>query len=251
VHFIYHPPTNPDQHGPDDEPPPLIIDVHGGPTSTTGSSRALTLSLFCSRGFAVASVDYGGSTGYGRAYRDLLRHTWGSTDVEDCVTVASALAAAGLGDPARTAIRGGSAGGWTTLAALGRTDVFCCGAVYYPISDSLTWSGEQTHDFESRYLESLVGPLPRDEAHYLRASPLAHAAGIAAPFVMLQGLDDEICRPDQAGRLVAAVEQAGGSGLCRTFLQFPGEGHGFRRAGSIAASLEAELALYNAVMVLP
>jgi hypothetical protein len=250
VHFVYYPPTSPDHHGPDEEPPPLIIDVHGGPTSWTGNSRSLTFSLFCSRGFAVASVDYGGSTGYGRAYRDLLRHTWGITDVEDCVTVARALAAEGLADPAHTAIRGGSAGGWTTLAALATTDVFCCGAVYYPISDPLTWFGEQTHDFESRYIESLVGLLPRDEEHFRRVSPLARAAGITAPFVMLQGLDDGICHPDQARRIVAAVEQARGPGLCRAFLQFPGEGHGFRRAGSIAASLEAELALFNAVMVL-
>jgi dipeptidyl aminopeptidase/acylaminoacyl peptidase len=251
IHFVYYPPTNPVDRAPDGELPPLIIDVHGGPTSTTGNSRALTFSLFCSRGFAVASVDYGGSTGYGRAYRDLLRHTWGTTDVEDCVAVARALAGEGLADPARTALRGGSAGGWTTLAALAHTDVFCCGVVYYPISDPLTWLGAETHDFESRYVESLVGRMPEDEERLRRVSPLGHAAEITAPFVMLQGLDDTICRPDQARRAVAAVEQAHGPGLCRTFLEFPGEGHGFRRAGSIAASLEAELCLFNAVMVLP
>ena len=251
THYVYYPPTNPRDQAPDGELPPLIIDVHGGPTSATGSSRSLTFSLFCSRGFAVASVDYGGSTGYGRAYRDLLRHTWGITDVEDCVAVARSVADSGLADPARTAIRGGSAGGWTTLAALARTDAFCCGAVYYPISDPLTWLGTETHDFESRYVESLVGRLPADEQHYRDVSPLAHAADITVPFVMLQGLDDTICRPDQARRVVAAVEQAHGPGLCRAFLEFPGEGHGFRRAGSIAASLEAELSLFDAVMVLP
>lgn len=251
IHFVYYPPTNPVDRAPEGELPPLIIDVHGGPTSTTGNSRSLTFSLFCSLGFAVASVDYGGSTGYGRAYRDLLRHTWGTTDVEDCVAVARALADEGLADPARTAIRGGSAGGWTTLAALAHTDVFCCGVVYYPISDPLTWLGAETHDFESRYVESLVGRMPEDEERLRRVSPLGHAAEITAPFIMLQGLDDTICRPDQARRAVAAVEQAHGPGLCRTFLEFPGEGHGFRRPGSIAASLEAELCLFNAVMVLP
>lgn len=248
VHFIYYPPANPDYQAADDEMPPLIIDVHGGPTSTTGCSRSLTFSMFCSRGYAVASVDYGGSTGYGRAYRDLLRHNWGITDVEDCVTVARALSESGLGDPRRTAIRGGSAGGWTTLAALARTDLFCCGVVYYPISDPLTWRGSETHDFESRYVDSLVGRLPEDEEYHRVVSPLAHAAHITVPFVMLQGLDDTICRPDQARRAVAAVEQAHGPGLCHAFLEFPGEGHGFRHAGTIAASLEAELSLFEAVM---
>lgn len=246
VHYVYYPPTSPDHLGPDDELPPLIIDVHGGPTSTTGASRSATFSLFTSRGFAVASVDYGGSTGYGRAYRDRLLRSWGIVDVEDSVIVAEALAEAGLADPARTAIRGGSAGGWTTLAALAQTDAFCCGAVYYPISDPVTWQGEQTHDFESRYIDSLVGTLPADAEHFRRVSPLAHAASIAAPFVMLQGLDDGICRPDQAERLVEAAPP----GLCRSFLHLPGEGHGFRRAESIAAALEAELTLFTDVMVL-
>lgn len=251
VHFVYHPPTSPDHRGPAETAPPLVVDVHGGPTSTTGDSRTHSFSLLCSRGFAVASVDYGGSTGYGRAYRDLLRRSWGLVDVEDCVTVARALAAAGLADPARTGIRGGSAGGWTTLAALAHTDVFCCGAVSYPISDPLTWSGSQTHDFESRYIESLVGRLPADEPHFRRVSPLANAHRIRAPFVMLQGLDDEICHPDQARRIVEAVDAAHGPGLCRAHLEFPGEGHGFRRAGTIAAALDAELALFTDVMVLP
>ena len=250
VHYTYYPPRSPDHRGPRGEPPPLIIDVHGGPTGSTGAARSLTLSLLCSRGFAVASVDYGGSTGYGRAYRDRLKHAWGVVDVEDCVAVASALAASGLADPARTAIRGGSAGGWTAIAAIAPTDVFCCAAIYYPISDPLTWSGAQTHDFESRYIETLVGTLPQDEERFGRISPLANAARITVPFVMLQGADDDICRPDQAGRLVAAVDAARGPGLCRAFLLFPGEGHGFRSAGSIAAGLEAELALYREVMVL-
>ncbi|WP_329459922.1 prolyl oligopeptidase family serine peptidase [Streptomyces sp. NBC_01497] len=248
VPYVYYPPTNPDHSGPVDALPPLLIDVHGGPTNRTGATRSLALSLFTSRGFAVASVDHGGSTGYGRAYRDRLRHAWGVVDVRDSVAVARSLAAEGLADPRRTAIRGGSAGGWTALAALAHSDVFSCGAVYYPISDSLTWSHGATHDFESRYIESLVGRLPDDEEHHRRVSPLANAAGITVPFVMFQGLDDPICRPDQARRMVEAVDAAHGPGLCFRHLEFPGEGHGFRRGATTLACLRAELALYAQVM---
>jgi dipeptidyl aminopeptidase/acylaminoacyl peptidase len=247
VPYIYHPPTNPEYQGPADTPPPLLIDVHGGPTSGTGAGRSLSFALFASRGHAVASVDYGGSTGYGRAYRDRLRHTWGVTDVEDAVAVARALAAAGLADPARTAIRGGSAGGWTTLAALAHSDYFACGTVYFPISDPATWLGEQTHDFESRYIHYLVGDPEKDADRFARVSPLAHAAEITAPFIMLQGLDDVICRPDQADRLVQAVE-AVNPGLCRAYHRFPGEGHGFRKDETMTVCLQAELDLYAAVL---
>ncbi|MBW8806276.1 MAG: S9 family peptidase [Catenulisporales bacterium] len=247
VPYIYHPPTNPEYRGPADTPPPLLIDVHGGPTSSTVTTRSLGFALFTSRGYAVASVDYGGSTGYGRAYRDRLRHTWGSTDVEDSVAVARALAAAGLADPRRTAIRGGSAGGWTTLAALAHSDYFACGAVYYPISDPATWFHEQTHDFESRYIHYLVGDPERDAERFARVSPLAHAAEITAPFIMLQGLQDVICRPDQARRLVEAVE-AVRPGLCRAHHEFPGEGHGFRKDETMRVCLQAELDLYASVL---
>jgi len=193
----------------------------------------------------VASVNYGGSTGYGRAYRDRLRHTWGITDVEDSVTVARALAAEGAADPRRTAIRGGSAGGWTSLAALAHSDAFCCGAVYYPISDPLDWAGDSTHDFESRYLEYLIGTLPQDVEHYRRVSPMAHADSIAVPLVMLQGADDFICKPDQAQRIVDAIAVRG---LWHRHLVFAGEGHGFRRADSVTRSLLAEVELYEHVM---
>ncbi|MDX3071369.1 prolyl oligopeptidase family serine peptidase [Streptomyces sp. MI02-7b] len=245
VHYVYYPPVNPDAEGPDGEAPPLLIHVHGGPTSGTGATPDLEFSLFCSRGFAVASVDYGGSTGYGREYRDRLRHSWGVVDVEDSVTVARELAALGLADPARTAIRGGSAGGWTSLACLSSTDVFACGAVYYPISDPLAWSGGHTHDFESRYVHGLIGELPRDRARYERVSPLANAARISSPLVMLQGADDFICRPDQAEVIVAAVAARG---LWHRYLLFEGEGHGFRKASSVARSLLAEAELYSHVM---
>lgn len=247
VPYAYYPPSGPDR-GPSGAPPPLLIDVHGGPTNRTSATRSLSLSLFTSRGYAVASVDHGGSTGYGRAYRDRLRHAWGVVDVEDSVAVARSLAAEGLADPERTAIRGGSAGGWTTLAALAHSDAFCCGTVYYPITDPLTWSYAETHDFESRYTASLVGPLPQDEERHRRVSPLANAAGITAPFVMFQGLDDPICRPDQARRMVAAVDAAHGPGRCVRYLEFPGEGHGFRRPATKLACLRAELDLYARVM---
>ena len=245
VHYVYYPPTSPDTAGPAGAVPPLLVHVHGGPTSSTGATPDLEFSYFCSRGFAVASVNYGGSTGYGREYRDRLRHTWGVTDVEDSVTVARALAAEGAADPERTAIRGGSAGGWTTLAALAHTDVFCCGTVYYPISDALDWSGDNTHDFESRYLEYLIGTLPQDEERYRRVSPLAHVDAVAVPLVMLQGADDFICKPDQAQRIVDAIAARG---LWHRYLMFEGEGHGFRKADSVARSLLAEVELYQHVM---
>ena len=247
VPYIYHPPTNPGYRGPSDTPPPLLIDVHGGPTSSTVATRHLTFALFTSRGYAVASVDYGGSTGYGRTYRDRLRHTWGVTDVEDSVAVARALAAEGLADSARTGIRGGSAGGWATLAALAHSDYFACGTVYFPISDPAIWFNEQTHDFESRYIHYLVGDPDKDAERFARVSPLAHAAEITAPFIMLQGADDVICRPDQADKLVTAVE-AVNPGLCRAYHVFPGEGHGFRKDETMAVCLQAELDLYASVL---
>ncbi|WP_194925124.1 prolyl oligopeptidase family serine peptidase [Catenulispora pinisilvae] len=247
VPYIYYPPTNPEYQGPSEVPPPLLIDVHGGPTSGTVATRYLNFALFTSRGYAVATVDYGGSTGYGRAYRDRLRHTWGRTDVEDSVAVARALAAAGLADPARTGIRGGSAGGWTTLAALAHSDHFACGTVYFPISDPASWYDEQTHDFESRYIHYLVGDPDQDTERFARVSPLAHAAEITAPFIMLQGLDDVICRPDQADRLVKAVE-AVNPGLVRAYHRFPGEGHGFRKDETMTVCLQAELDLYASVL---
>jgi len=236
VHYVYYPPGSA-QLG---EPPPLIVTVHGGPTDHTDATPSIELSLFTSRGFAVASVDYGGSTGYGRAYRERLRHEWGVVDVADCVTVVRSLAAAGEIDPARVAIRGDSAGGWTTLAALAHTDVFCAGAVYCPIADATRWSGEHTHDFESRYLDGLVRPADRE-----RVSPLHHADKITSPIVMLQGADDTICPPSHAKSIVAAVAA---HGLWHRLLIFDGEGHGFRQAGSVTASLNAELDLYSYAM---
>ena len=251
VHFTYYPPTNPRYAVAPDELPPLIIDVHGGPTSTTGAARSPVLSLFTSRGFAVASVDYGGSTGYGRAYRDLLRGTWGVVDVEDSVSVVQALAGSGLADARRVAIRGGSAGGWTTLAALTHApDTFRCGAIRYPIADPFTWYAGETHDFESRYQDTLLGGAPgQADAFYRRVSPLLAVGQLRAPFVMMHGLDDTICHPDQSERFVAAARALHGEDICRAYLRFPDEGHGFRHAATLAAALEAELALFTEVLV--
>jgi dienelactone hydrolase len=245
VHYVYYPPTNPDVTGPDGVAPPLLVHAHGGPTSSTDASPDLEFAMFCSRGFAVASVDYGGSTGYGRAYRERLRHTWGIVDVADCVTVAADLAAAGLADPAATAIRGGSAGGWTSLACLSSTDTFAAGVVYYPISDPASWLGPATHDFESQYVLGLVGDPVADAGHYARVSPLANVGKISSPLVMLQGADDFICRPDQAQQIVDAVAARG---LWHRYHVFPGEGHGFRRHDTVVASLRAEAELYSHVL---
>jgi dienelactone hydrolase len=245
VHYVYFPPTNPGAHGPAGEQPPLLVHAHGGPTSNTTAKPDLEFAMFCSRGFAIASVDYGGSTGYGREYRNRLRRNWGIVDVEDCVSVAADLAARGLADAQRTAIRGGSAGGWTSLACLTSTEAFCAGAVYYPISDAYTWSGGQTHDFESQYIRSLVGELPADRERFDQVSPLGKVDRISRPLVMLQGAADFICKPDQAQRIVDAVAARG---LWHRYLVFDGEGHGFRKESSVAASLRAEAELYSTVM---
>ncbi len=245
VHFIYYPPTNPDYVAPEGTQPPLLVYAHGGPTGHADAAPSVEYSMFTSRGFAVVAVDYGGSTGYGRAYRERLRHAWGIVDVADCVTVALELARTGLVDGERIAIRGDSAGGWTTLACLASTDVFCAGAVYYPISDALHWSGEHTHDFESRYLVSLLGTLPEDRERFEQVSPLRHADQISSPLVMLQGTDDPICPPRHARSIIDAVNARG---LWNRMLMFDGEGHGFRKASSVVESLRAEVELYSYAM---
>ena len=246
IHAVFYPPTNPDVSAPEGTPPPLLVYVHGGPTSRGGATPDVQFSLFTSRGFAVLSVDYGGSTGYGRAYRERLRHKWGIVDRDDSVAAAVALADAGEVDRSRMAIRGGSAGGWTTLACLAESDVFCAGAVYFPVSDASEWSAGDTHDFESRYMFSLIGP-PEDVAHYREVSPLTHVDSITAPLVVLQGADDFVCLPHHAQRVVDAVAARG---LWHRLLIFEGEGHGFRKASSTRDSLLAEADLYSHAMSL-
>jgi dienelactone hydrolase len=236
VHYVYYPPRNPAASAPPGSKPPLLVTVHGGPTGHTDGTPSTELSLFTSRGFAVASVDYGGSTGYGRAYRERLRHKWGVVDIADCITVVRALREAI--DPARVAIRGDSAGGWTTLAALARSDVFCAGAAYYPIADATRWSHEHTHDFESRYLDGLIRPADRE-----RVSPLHHADRITSPLLLLQGVEDTICPPEHVESIAAAVRAP-----WHRLLLFEGEGHGFRKASSVTDSLRAEADLYRYAM---
>ncbi|MFB7914301.1 prolyl oligopeptidase family serine peptidase [Streptomyces sp. NPDC056061] len=242
IHAHIYPPRNPDRTGPDGELPPYVVWAHGGPTGHAPLVLDLEIAYFTSRGIGIAEVNYGGSTGYGRAYRNRLREQWGVVDVEDCAAVAGALAAEGTADPRRLAIRGGSAGGWTSAASLTGTDVYACGTIIYPILDLTGWGTDETHDFESRYLESLVGPLAVVPDRYRDRSPVSRTAHLTTPFLLLQGLADPICPPIQCERFLAAVE---GLGIPHAYLAFEGEGHGFRRADTMIRALEAELSLYG------
>ncbi|MEU0717153.1 prolyl oligopeptidase family serine peptidase [Streptomyces lavendulocolor] len=240
IHAHIYPPHNPDRIAPDDELPPYVVWAHGGPTAHVPLVLDLEIAYFTSRGIGVAEVNYGGSTGYGRSYRDRLREQWGVVDVEDCAAVAEALAAEGTADQARLAIRGGSAGGWTAAASLAATGVYACGTLLYPVLDLDGWAAE-THDFESRYMESLIGPPEDVPGRYRERAPLNQVERITAPFLLLQGLDDVICRPEQSERFLAAMA---GRGIPHAYIAFEGEGHGFRRADTVVRALEAELALY-------
>ncbi|MFF9407470.1 prolyl oligopeptidase family serine peptidase [Streptomyces anandii] len=244
IHAHVHSPRNPGCVAPEGELPPYVVWAHGGPTSRAPLVLDLEIAYFTSRGIGVAEVDYGGSTGYGREYRDRLRERWGVVDVEDCAAVALALADEGTADRARLAIRGGSAGGWTTAASLTATDVYACGTILYPILDLTGWGSGETHDFESRYPETLVGPLAEVPERYAERSPAEHADRITAPFLLLQGLDDVICPPAQCERFLARMT---GRGVPHAYLAFEGEGHGFRRAETMVRVLESELSLYAQV----
>lgn len=228
---------------PEDELPPLLVLSHGGPTSVSLPGFDAGIQFWTSRGFAVLDVNYTGSTGYGRAYRDRLRGRWGVLDVADCAAGAQALADRGLVDPGRMAIRGGSAGGFTTLSALAFTDTFAAGASYYGIGD-LEALAAQTHKFESRYLDRLVGPYPQDAAVYRDRSPARHVGSLTAPMIIFQGRDDRVVPPNQAEEMAAAVRAAGHEVELHLF---DGEGHGFRRPESTERALTAELAFYGRV----
>lgn len=241
IHAHIYPPHSPDRTGPADESAPYVVWAHGGPTGHAALVLDLEIAYFTSRGIGVAEVNYGGSTGYGRAYRNRLREQWGVVDVEDCAAVASALAAEGTADPNRLAIRGGSAGGWTTAASLTGTDIYACGTIIYPILDLTGWGTDETHDFESQYLESLVGPLADVPERYRARSPISRTDRLTTPFLLLQGEDDPICPPVQCERFLAAVE---GRGIPHAYRTYPGEGHGFRRADTMISALESELSLY-------
>jgi dipeptidyl aminopeptidase/acylaminoacyl peptidase len=240
---LFFPPTNPDAVADPGYLPPLVVFCHGGPTAAAEPGYDPTIQFLTSRGIAVAAVDYRGSTGYGRAYRDLLRGTWGEGDVDDCVAYAQSLAAEGRVDGSRMAIRGGSAGGLTALAALIRARVFAGAVAWYGVTDLLALATD-THDFESRYLDRLVGPLPEAADIYRERSPIHHAADLVGRVLLLQGADDPIVPLDQAERFAAELASGGSDA---ELLVFEGESHGFRRAATIEACLEAELGFYRAL----
>lgn len=242
VHAVLYPPTSPVAGLPDGVAPPAVVFVHGGPTAAAVMQYSPQVAFFTSRGLAVVDVDHGGSTGYGRAFREVLRGQWGVVDVEDCEAVARALVDEGLASG--VAIRGGSAGGWTVLSALTRGDSpFDAGVSYYGVADAAALARD-THDFESRYLDGLIGPLPEAQPLYDARSPLTHAHRLDRPVLLLQGEDDPVVPPLQAETFLAALA---GRGVLHAYLSFPGEAHGFRRAETVAAALEAELSFYGQV----
>jgi len=243
AHALYYPPASNGFRGSVDEKPPLLVMSHGGPTGATSASFDLSTQFWTSRGFAVVDVNYGGSTGYGREYRERLRGQWGVVDVEDCVNAARYLVAQGKADGERLAIRGGSAGGYTTLCALTFTDVFAAGASYYGIADAETMA-KDTHKFESRYLDGLIGPYPEARELYRERSAVDYTDRLSCPVILFQGLEDKVVPPSQAETMVEAMRA---KGLPFAYLAFEGEQHGFRRAENIRRSLEAELYFYGRI----
>jgi dipeptidyl aminopeptidase/acylaminoacyl peptidase len=237
---LFYPPHNPDYAPPANEKPPLLVKCHGGPTSAASSTLNLGIQYWTSRGIAVLDVNYGGSTGFGRAYRDRLHLNWGIVDVDDCVNGAKFLAEQGRVDGKRCVISGGSAGGYTTLAALAFRDFFQGGASYYGISD-IAALARDTHKFESRYLDWLIGRYPQDEARYRERSPLYHADRLSKPVIFFQGDEDAVVPPNQAEAMVAALR---GKGNAVGYFLFAGEQHGFRKADNIKRCLDAELYFY-------
>jgi dipeptidyl aminopeptidase/acylaminoacyl peptidase len=242
-HALFYPPRNPNYAGAEMEKPPLLVFTHGGPTGHTSSALNLTIQYWTSRGFAVLDVNYGGSTGYGRQYRDLLLGRWGVVDVEDAVNGALYLVEEGKVDRERLAIRGGSAGGYTTLCALTFYDVFKAGASHYGVAD-LEALTRETHKFESRYLDRLVGPYPEARETYLERSPIHSADRLTCPTIFFQGLEDQVVPPNQAETMVASLKE---KGVPVAYVPFAGEQHGFRRAENIKRALDAELYFYSRI----
>src|SRR5207247_1183743 len=222
---------------------PLLVLSHGGPTGATSATFSLRTQFWTSRGIAVLDVNYGGSTGYGRAYRERLNGQWGVVDVDDCVNGARYLAERGEVDPGRLAIRGGSAGGYTTLCAVTFRDLFRAGASYFGVGD-LEAMARDTHKFESRYLDSLVGPYPERRDLYVERSPIHHTDRLSCPVIFFQGLEDKVVPPNQAEAMVEALRA---KGVPVAYVPFEGEQHGFRKAENIKRSLDAELYFYSRV----
>ncbi|MFC4945604.1 prolyl oligopeptidase family serine peptidase [Pseudonocardia sp. GCM10023141] len=245
AHALFYPPTNPEHDGPDGVLPPLIVVLHGGPTAAATPSLVMEVQYWTSRGFAVVDVNYGGSTGYGRAFREELKGAWGVIDVADCMAAARWLAAKGRVDGHRMAIRGGSAGGYTTLAALARADTpFAAGASHFGIAD-LEALAADTHKFESRYTDRLIGPYPQDRDVYVERSPIHHVEEFTRPLIVLQGSEDVVVPPNQSEKIVDALRERG---VPVAYLLFEGEQHGFRKAENIRRALDAELSFYGQVL---
>lgn len=243
VHAFDYPPTNPGAVGPEDERPPYVVFVHGGPTDHVGGAASGKIAFFTSRGIGVLDVNYGGSSGYGRAYRERLLRLWGVVDVDDVIAAARGLAEEGTADADRLAIAGGSAGGWTVLCALTSSDVFGAGISRYGVADLRTLA-EDTHDFEARYLDGMVGPLPDAEAVYVERSPLTRLDRLQTPLLLEQGLDDRVVPPSQSEAVRDALTA---NRVAHAYLAFEGEGHGFRRAETLVRTMEAELAFLGQV----
>ncbi|MEG4057078.1 MULTISPECIES: S9 family peptidase [unclassified Microcoleus] len=240
---FFYPPKNQDFAAPAGEKPPLVVKSHGGPTAATSSSMNLKIQYWTSRGFAVLDVNYGGSTGYGREYRKRLQDSWGIVDVDDCANGAKYLAEKGLVDGERMAIAGGSAGGYTTLCALTFRDVFKAGASYYGVSD-LEALATDTHKFEARYLNGLIGPYPERKDLYVARSPIHSAERLSCPVIFFQGLEDKVVPPNQAEMMVEILKA---KGLPVAYVAYEGEHHGFRRAENIKRTLDGEFYFYSRV----
>ena len=245
AHAFHYPPRNPDYEPPQGDKPPLIIRLHGGPTGAASSAFSLATQFWTSRGFAVLDLNYAGSTGYGRAYRERLNGQWGVADVEDTLAAARHAATEGLADPERLIVKGGSAGGFTALCCLARSDLFAAGAAYYGIGDLQAMAAD-THKFESRYNETLIGPWPETRALHAERSPLAAVDRIAAPTIFFQGSEDPVVPKAQTEDMVAALRRRG---IPVAYYLFEGESHGFRNGENVQRSLDGELAFYGTMVL--
>jgi dipeptidyl aminopeptidase/acylaminoacyl peptidase len=242
VHAFISPATNPNYES--GELPPVIITVHGGPTGNTSGVASIKRAFFTSRGFTVVDVDYGGSTGYGRAYRQTLKGQWGVVDTEDILAVVAGLVADGLANPDQILIRGGSAGGYAVLNGLVHSKAFAAGANYYGVAE-LTMLAQDTHDFESRYLDSLIGPYPERKDLYIERSPLTHADNLSSPLIIFQGADDPIVPPSQSQAFRDACIK---NGIKHKYFEFEGESHGFRKSQTITTCAIEELKFFGEVL---
>jgi dipeptidyl aminopeptidase/acylaminoacyl peptidase len=243
AHAFFYQPRSRDYHGPEGELPPLLVKSHGGPTAATSTTKSLSVQYWTSRGIAVLDVNYGGSTGYGRDYRQRLNGKWGIVDVDDCTNGALFLAQAGEVDPNRMMITGGSAGGYTTLCALTFRKVFKAGASHFGVSDAEALA-KDTHKFESRYLDGLMGPYPERRDIYYERSPINFTDRLSCPVIFFQGLEDKVVPPNQAELMVEVLRA---KQIPVAYIAFAGEQHGFRQAKNIKRALDAELCFYSRV----